>query len=131
MRCEQCNRFVSLECGDPEVELIDIDAAGNVNASVRFVRNCAECSTEMKDIYIDFEGEVPDPIIQKHHGEKHELQIEETSCEVGEITGSRCDKNIFKLTLNFQVVCTCQDRTKPIYEGTLEGSCAASEMEEL
>jgi hypothetical protein len=53
-RCPDCNKFVSLEEADPELqddgEIVDDgDGAWTVAVDVRLVRTCAECATEMKE----------------------------------------------------------------------------------
>ncbi len=73
MRCPDCNKFVSLECGDePEAELEVSD--GVVTGTVRLVRNCAECGTELKEASFDVEVEIPAMVA---HAEMHKREAEE------------------------------------------------------
>lgn len=56
MRCPDCNRFVSFEQQDPE---IDVEVNGTqVEGSVRLVLSCAECGGELKEANIDFTEDI-------------------------------------------------------------------------
>lgn len=79
MRCPDCNKFVSMEPGDPEAELHLDD--GQVIGTVRIVMNCAECNTELKESNFDIELDVPEEILKAHSGEGHELDLDESDFE--------------------------------------------------
>ena len=52
MRCPDCNKFVSYD--EPEVEVNSINVNGEaVTASVRVALNCADCSTGLKEAEIE------------------------------------------------------------------------------
>ena len=55
MRCPDCNKFVSFDEADPEVNTLGIDEDGQVNAEVRIVNTCADCGTELKEITFEME----------------------------------------------------------------------------
>ena len=61
-RCPNCNKFVSLELEDPEVDNVEIEDMGNgkgllwMNVSLK--RNCAECGTEISTKQVEVEVEV-------------------------------------------------------------------------
>jgi hypothetical protein len=58
MRCPDCNKFVSLELADePEAELEVSE--GVVSGTVRLVRQCADCGTELKEASFDVEVSLP------------------------------------------------------------------------
>lgn len=64
MRCNDCNRFVTLEQdSDPEVDL-DVDMEGNISGTIRIANTCPECGTELTeytfDVDIDASAEVND-----------------------------------------------------------------------
>ena len=77
-RCEQCSKFVSLETQEPEVNSVDI-AGTTVTVDARSVRNCQECSTEMKslDINEDHELELDKFEGWSELGEKQQAQLKE------------------------------------------------------
>lgn len=53
MRCPGCEKFVSLEMGDPEVQDSNVDTDGTVTITVRIVRTCADCGEEMKEATLE------------------------------------------------------------------------------
>ena len=50
-RCPDCGRFVSLDLGQPEVEIGDLDegdgTTGTLNVMVKLSKTCADCGREM------------------------------------------------------------------------------------
>jgi hypothetical protein len=63
MRCPDCNKFVSLELGEPEVtsdpEVEETDKGkGIVRLTISVPKVCAECGTEMQTKEIEIETEV-------------------------------------------------------------------------
>jgi hypothetical protein len=78
MRCPDCNKFVSFDEADPEVNDLDVSDNGSVTASVRIVNTCAECGTELKEAMLELE-ESPD--LAAHIGEGHTLSIGEGGCD--------------------------------------------------
>ncbi len=139
MRCPECNKFVSMEAGDPEVEDITI-LDDEVKCTVRLVVNCAECGNELKeymsepsellqdklykatgyDEHFDEEGE---PI-----GDECEMMVEETGVEPMDKIEKR--KTLHGAEINYEVKCTCS-KGVTFCEGTLESDyVATSDMEE-
>ena len=57
MRCPDCQKFVSFEEQDPDVESVDLND-GTVTADVRIVNACAECSTELTEASFSMETTV-------------------------------------------------------------------------
>ena len=79
-RCNDCNKFVSIESeGDPELN-IDTDGHGNVSGSVRIVNECAECGSELTsatfDVTIDLTKEVEEHIAEMHGGKEVEWELD-------------------------------------------------------
>lgn len=140
MRCPDCSKFVSLEMSDPEIDgELEIDEEGTVTGSVRIVRCCAECGTELKEATLDFEWAPPEADIKGHinkEGEdKHSLAVEEDGIEGLEEGGGRYAKSYYGATVNFRVTCSC-DEAKEIadrwtLDGTMSDKIAASHMEEM
>ena len=50
-RCPECNRFVTVEMGEPEVDAGDLEEGdgkkGTLNLTIKLSRVCAECGTEL------------------------------------------------------------------------------------
>jgi hypothetical protein len=72
MRCPDCNKFVSNNEADPEVQ--DDSPAledGGVSVEVRIVNECADCGTELTEANfeqtVDFDAEV----VKAHTGDGH------------------------------------------------------------
>lgn len=53
MRCSSCNKFVSSETNEPEVNTLEVDNEGVVTGNVRVVDVCQECSTELREANLD------------------------------------------------------------------------------
>jgi len=63
-RCPNCEKFVSLETEDPEIQSDEIsgdeDEGYAVIGEVRIVRICADCSEELKEAILEFEIGCPE-----------------------------------------------------------------------
>ncbi len=132
MRCPDCQKFVGLETNEPEVEDIDIDNEGHISGSIRIVRNCADCSTELKEYNFDIDADVdieePDEPKDGEKPHEHELSIEETSCDSTETGGGRYKKNMIGYCLSYNVKCSsCDFET----DGSIEDSTPASSFDEM
>jgi hypothetical protein len=60
MRCPDCNKFVSFDEQEPEINSIEVDDSGNVSAEVRIVNACGDCGAELKEA--NFSPESGDPV---------------------------------------------------------------------
>lgn len=147
MRCPNCNKFVGMENGDPEVDNIEASADGDsihVTATATGYRNCAECSTQLKSLCVDFEDDValdkfdgwkdlPEPerakFIAALEGGKLELEAESSSGEASESGGGRYAKNMITTALDYTLTATLGEKSLE-YNGTLSSENAASEFEE-
>jgi hypothetical protein len=59
MRCPDCNKFVSYDESNPEVEGDpEVTEDGDVTVSVRVVLPCAECGQELKDCTLELTGSI-------------------------------------------------------------------------
>lgn len=85
-RCPNCNKFVSLEQQEPELDLaVDGD---EVSGTVRLVLACAECSEEMKELHFDVNIKI------KHACDDDTIECEfEISDESAEATDRYNDKD--------------------------------------
>lgn len=137
MRCDQCNKFVSFEEDDPEVEDLEVDEDGSVTGTVRIVNTCAECGQELKEATLDIDSRVDVP--DGHKGEGHELTVEEAGSErtsrsgyykKGEwvSAGGRYAKTYYGASVDYTVTCSCGNFTA---EGQWEDDVQASGMEEM
>jgi len=69
-RCPDCNKFVSYDDGDVDVQSEDVES-GEVRVEVRIVKTCAECGTELKEANFDLESDFTDGVA-KHLAERKE-----------------------------------------------------------
>ena len=138
MRCPDCNKFVSFDEADPEVNTLGIDEDGQVNAEVRIVNTCADCGTELKEITFEMEHDHQHDVVN-HKGEGHELSIEEDGSErtsrsgyflKGKFVpkGGRYAKTFYGAKVDYSVQCSCG---KLALSGSVEDDAQASSMDEL
>lgn len=145
MRCPDCNKFVGLEMQDPELEDIQVETSdpgfATVTMTVRIVRACAECGTELKEATLEIEETVDLQEALKALDEgtraklltedgdwgEEVLEIEESGVEQIEEGGGRYAKSYFGAQVTFEI--NFEDKT--LYEGTASDKVAASEMEEM
>lgn len=143
MRCPDCNKFVSQELQEPEVQNIDIDESGNVTAEVRIVLACAGCGTELKDANLSMEQDFSKEL-EKHINvdgcREHSLSIEEDGCEGVEdvnkidrkgkpIKNPRYMATLYGARVDFSIHCECEDAK--VFSGFMEEKVRSSEMDEL
>jgi hypothetical protein len=139
MRCPDCNKFVSFDEGEPEVESIEVDESGNVRAEVRIVNNCSECGQELKDGRFEFDADHSEEC-KEHQGTGHELSIEETSSDRTGRSGyfkkgvfvsayGRYAKTFYGVEVSYEITCSCNDEFK--VTGTFSDEMQGSSMEEL
>lgn len=140
MRCPDCNKFVGFEENDPEIENLEVNEDGQVNASVRIVNSCAECSNELKEATFDLEWEPPDGVFDGHAGEGHELNVEENSSERTSRSGyfkkgvfvpayGRYAKTFYGAEVEFSITCSCGKLE--LVTGSMTDDVQASGMDEL
>lgn len=120
MRCPDCGKFVSMENGEPDVNLECeySDGSFQISGEIHHARNCADCSTELKSIDLS-----PDVDVELHQFEdfdklsaadqqafklaldKGEASIEcdPEDGEVEESGGGRYQKNIITVRVPFTI----------------------------
>lgn len=135
-RCPECNKFVALELEqDLEIESgPDVDEGGAVSATVRVVRSCVECDTEMREARFDLEDVSHEAESEAHSGEGHALEVDEAAVESEAVEegGGPFKKSYFGARLTVPVRCACQpDGAEPLFTATLEDRVQASAMESL
>lgn len=135
MRCPECNKFVSY-AGDeePEENSYDVDEGGHVTVEVRIHKDCAECSTELKEATIEMEGDVPETFM-KHFDEKnaddHSFEVEEISLSSFEESDNpgrpaRYQRTLYGVEAEVTVKCSCGETCQV----TMKDSVSASSMDE-
>lgn len=147
MRCPDCNKFVSLDFSDPEVEgELAVDSDGLVTAEVHLTRTCADCCTALKEAQLSMESRLTGDAasrlaahLEAHRqadegkgegsGEAWELSVENDGVEPIEESGGRFKKSYFGATVTFTIKCSCDDEWS--VSGTLDGKVAAADMDEL
>lgn len=105
MRCPDCNKFVSLENGEPEEQSLEIEHHdGNifvVNGEFRLARTCADCGAELKEASFLFEFETELEGVMEE--ERENVSVEADGVEVNESGGGRYAKNLFSLSGSFRI----------------------------
>lgn len=127
MRCPNCSKFVSLELQDPEVNDLQLDDDGTITASVRVVRNCQDCGTEMKEATFDVSLEVPE--VTHTVGadrDKCQLSVEDNLSQLEE-GGGRYKKSYYGAEGTFNLTCTCGAKAEVQWSDKID----ASSMDEI
>lgn len=123
MRCPDCSKFVSLETevpdGTDELEVTVEDGKVVVRGSVRVVRTCADCSTELKEASFEVDAELEQKLDAKHTDHELLLEGDLSSTESG---GGRYAKNMVGFEGAVTITCSeCNDEhDKPVVIGELE-----------
>lgn len=145
MRCPDCNKFVSMDLGEPEVESIDIDVDGTVTASVLISRNCSDCGTTLKQGSLELTWTPSDGAakllsdhLERHSTDKSDPADDTPACEgslevqdkgADAVEGGTYKKPTFGATVDFDV--TCSGDSEFVVSGVLEGFLSASDLEEV
>jgi len=129
MRCPDCNKFVGNEENEPEVESVEVDDEGHVNAEVRIVNACAECGTDLTEATLSMDGEA-DTIPCSCKPEDRELEAEEAGSERSvRIEGKgRGTKTFYGATLDVTVRC---GKCNKEWTVTMEDEIQASGMDQV
>ena len=147
MRCPDCGKFVSMDNADPEVSSLEAELDGEsikVCCSVRAVRTCADCSTELKSLDLELEetleiaalsgyaelAEENRTVLQELlageiEGGEIEVEVEEGGAETDESGGGRYKKNLLTTTVTADVTVTCTHPSGTNF--TVEGQVELSE----
>lgn len=138
-RCPDCSKFVSLETTAEMNGEVSVAEDGQITADIRLIRNCADCSTELKDTNLDLEGKVETEEPCKD-GTEHSWELDEegepepydraqTTDKNGKpIKSSRYIKTFIGVELTVGVKCTvCGTEV----EVTLKDEVPAGSFDEL
>jgi hypothetical protein len=118
MRCNDCNKFVGQEPGEPEAELEAerIDATTNavqVTGSIRLAVVCAECGTDLKEATFDVDETIEIEGHRPTDDETHDLEVEIDQCEATETykgregAPARYQKHYYGVDCQFSISCSC------------------------
>jgi len=150
-RCAECNKFVSYDQADPEVDNLEIEG-NTVSATIRIVNNCDQCGTELREATLEptIEVEIPDEHIDEgkewcetckepqwvlpdgtHKCREHLLTVEEENSERTDRQEGkgRYAKTFYGATVFFSVGCSCGEME--VINGDLSDDIQASAMDEL
>jgi len=113
-RCQDCNKFVSLEMGDPEIDSSEVND-NVIQGTVRLVKQCSECGQEMESAYPEFEIDIQEHVPEGKEEGEHDMQEDcEWSIESEEAEQSergegfgRYMKTFYGADLTFNVICSC------------------------
>ena len=132
MRCPDCMKFVGLETEVPEPNVdLEIDwaedgASLSLIGTVRVVRNCADCGTELKGA--DFDIELSDVAVVGAPVPEAERENVTAEAEVSETEsgGGRYKKNL----VGFSGTATVMLGERVLATAAVEDNMAASQFEE-
>lgn len=144
-----------MDNADPEVNSLDAELSGeniHVTGNVRAVRTCADCSTELKSLDIDFDEEfgvtelsgyaeltddqkakLQSALADELEEAELEVEIDELSSSTEESGGARYKKNLITTVVEADVTVTLKLPDEEItFSGVreLKHEAAASEYEE-
>lgn len=95
-RCSDCNRLVSIEPGEAEINDVSING-DELEASMRLVLNCAECGQEVREAEAVGNTTIDHQCTKTEDGEDkeddEEPEFEEVDQEVGDIEERYADKD--------------------------------------
>jgi len=107
-RCDSCNKFVSLEENDPDVNSLEIGDGAVVCADVTIVNACSECGQDLRTAEFEVEHAATAEL-EGHLDEGHNLEVEEDSTErTSRTTGKgRGQRTFYGFELTATVTCSC------------------------
>jgi hypothetical protein len=133
---------VPLELGDPEVQSLEIEEDGAIDAEVRLCLLCAECGEEMKESVFEFEdrpAEIARHVLEHNEANTdYELSIEEDETEASDrfqtkdrhgrtIKNFRYRRHFYSVELRATAHCSCGAS----FEVSFSDEVQASGMEDL
>lgn len=122
-RCSSCNKFVSLEMQDPEVENLNYDE-GHISGDVKISRVCVECNQEMKEASFEI-AETIEPFCKCT---EPDVKVGEPTVENVEEGGGRYKKSYFGYELNVELTC---EKCKATTDFSIKEKIAAGDMDEV
>lgn len=134
MRCPTCNKFAAYDdSAEPEVE-VTLEDDGTFNGTARIVLTHDECGEELKEGSFEFDGEIPEAVLNEHKGDGHSLDIEADGSELTVRTegSGRYMKTFYGYSTNVDVTCSCQaSRFESLWSMPFDEDMQASHMDEL
>jgi hypothetical protein len=138
-RCNECNKFVSLDTEQVEVD-ISIDSA-EITGDMRVVRQCAECGNEMTEGNFDVSITLDEDVLEKHKDEKHpELEsMDDISFEVEAKNEEGYEKNeeggrkrmLYGGRFEYIVTCSVEKCGEKVIEGEWYDCQPASDFDDM
>lgn len=106
-RCEECNRFVSVEQADPELDItLDYDKSMiSIFGIVRLATCCGDCGADIKEAYEDFEQELNFDHSERGCDGGLELLDEETEADYRMEGTGRQVRHFYGANIRAMVVC--------------------------
>lgn len=149
-RCENCNKFTSLEFQEPDEESFEVENLNHITddgtivattqATVRISRNSECCGETMKEASLEMSEEftidhdkLEARLVEKDGGgwmwkEGCELTANNDSPEQVEEGGGRYAKSYFGASIAYTVTCEC-GKGDELHRGAMEEKIAASDMD--
>lgn len=143
MRCPDCNRFVSFEEQEPEINEMALHEDGLVKCEVRIVNACQDCGTELTESQVDLEYDAGDDIethkIECLHREAWEVKEDYDGIEIVEEGAERENRTegkgrgmrtYYGATVTFSLKCPlCGENI--VESHSMSGDVQASDMQEM
>jgi hypothetical protein len=140
IRCPDCNKFVSFDQQEPEIEA-EIDDT-QVTGSVRLVLACAECGGELKEANIDFQEDIDHECEAKPKEDEEQFTLENESGESSDRYQAtmvnkkgkvipikpRYQKHFYGADLSFEVKCNCCGKTITVTSSVEEQASGFDEL---
>jgi hypothetical protein len=127
MRCPDCNKFVSFDQLDPEIES-SIEGT-EIVGTVRLVLACAECGGELKEANLDFQVDL-EHTCEDENNDDSDLEIISEGGEVKdryEGKGRRA-KHFYGADLTFEVKCRDCEETFDVTTSVEEQASGFDEL---
>ena len=114
MRCSNCNKFVSNELADPELNGLEVSLDDEKNAEVtgdvRLTLTCSDCSTELAEATVDVSTTVT--LIHENDAKDHEVELESENAEGtdwydGKGRPARYQRHYYGAMVTGTVTCSC------------------------
>lgn len=131
MRCPSCNKFAAYDDStDPEVD-VDLSDDGTFSGQARIVLTHDECGEELKEASFDFDGEVPEDVLNEHQGDDHCLNLEVGDNELISRTEGqgRSMKTFYGYRAAIDLSCSCI--ADGLWTAEFTDEVQASHMDEL
>ena len=130
MRCSDCNKFTSFVEGNVDVEEINVEEDGVVNAEVHVTLQCTECGTDLKETTLSMNCEDSCDDVAKHlegkNKDEHEISVEDTDANA--TVNERDKKTFYGGEVSYTITCSCGNFTT---SSSFSDDCLASDFDEI